>query len=408
MPLFAIAGLPQIRLSLFCDAWFIILPILHHMSEKGWNSVPRLRPVFKPFLWMSLLIFLSSVVSFLPLFNSVNSAIVESVSSYIFPLLFFAQIRESKDLKFVITALMIVSVIAAIYGVLEGFVFGFKNPLVLYEQSLNPNITENMWSYETLARGGRGRVSSIFAHAIGCGCTMSIFAVFFLYVKSAFKCYIISNKLYYAAIISAVLLIGLCNSRSPFPLFFIPLLALVKSKSFLKIAGMGVLFLIVFQSELSSFIDVFLSIFDKKLESQMGGGSNVEMRTGQYEALFKVWLSGNPIIGQGAYATRFWIDKRIGLLGAESMWIPLLLNTGVLGCAFILLIMRNLVKLGTGYGKKMIFFFVLGWLVMRTSSSSPGLDISLFFMMMFCVAKLDMISQNTYIESSCKNNSCFL
>ena len=54
-----------------------------------------------------------------------------------------------------------------------------------------------------------------------------------------------------------------------------------------------------------------------------------------------------------------------------------------------LIIMKNLVALGHSYGKKLIFFFVIGWLVVSSASSTPGLDVSLFFMMMFCIAKLD-------------------
>ncbi|WP_158213001.1 hypothetical protein [Fibrobacter sp. UWB2] len=341
---------------------------------------------------MIFLVIFSSTISVLPLFNSLSCAFLECVSSYIFPLLFFAKIKHPSDLKFIITGLMIISVIAAIYAYLEAFVFGYQNPLIMYEQSLNPNITENMWSYSFFDRGGRGRISSIFAHAIGCGCTMSIFAVFFLYVKGAFNSYIVSNKLYYISVFSAVFLVALCNSRSPYPLIFISLLALIKSKSFLKLASVGVVLIFIFQSELATFIDVLLSIFDKNIEEHLGGGSNIEMRMEQFEALLTAWLSGNPIFGEGAYATRFWLDKNIGLMGGESIWINLLLNTGLLGCVFYLNIMKGLVMLGKGYGKKTIFFFVVGWIVMKSASSTPGLDTSLFFMVMFCIAKLNMLS----------------
>lgn len=393
-PFLAIAGLPQIRLSLVCDFWFLSLIVLNYVVKKGMFELPEIPHVFRSFAWMCFLIILSSLFSFLPFSNSLNSAILECICSYVFPLLFFAEIKQRDDLKFIITGLMIICIIAAIYGILEAFVFKFTNPLILYEQSLNPNIKETLWTYETLSRGGRGRVSSIFAHPIGCGCTMSIFTVFFLYIKGAHENYIVSNKLYYVAVFSAILLVGLCNCRSPFPLLLIPLLALWNFKPLLKLAAIGVIFLVVFSTELSSFINVFLSIFDKKLESSMGGGSNIEMRTGQFEALFKAWLSGNPIIGEGAYATRYWLDKKIGLLGGESIWIRLLLETGLLGCFFYLYIMKNLVTLGQGYGKRLIFFFVVGWIVMKTATSTPGLEVSLFFMIIFCIAKMDIISKN--------------
>ena len=362
VPLFAIAGLPQIRLSLFCDAWFILLPILHYfIASSGEIVIPKFQPVFKPFAWMVFLILFSSVFSFLPFFNSINCAILECFSSYIFPLLFFAELKQSEDLKCLIKGLMIVSVIAAIYGILEAFIFGYTNPLILYEQSLNPNITDNLWIYDEENRGGRGRVSSIFAHAIGCGCTMSILAIFFLYFKGTIYSSMVSNKLYYAAIFSTVVLIGLCNCRSPFPLLFIPLLAIVHLKPFLKLAGIGTVLVIVFHSELSSFIDVFLSIFDKNIEQQMGGGSNVEMRTGQFEALVRAWLSGNPIIGEGAYATRYWLEQKIGLLGGESIWINLLLNTGLLGGGAVFAYYAKSSVVGSRFWKKTYFLFC-SWL----------------------------------------------
>jgi len=392
VPFLAIVGLPQIRMSLVCDSWFLLLIVQNYMKKNGAFKIPKIPSEFKPLAWMCFSIILSSFFSFLPLFNSMNSAILECISSYIFPLLFFTEIKRDEDLKFIITGVMVVCVIAAIYGIVEVFIFKFTNPLILYEQSLNPNIKDIAWVYDALDRSGHGRASSIFAHAIGCGCTMSIFTAFFLYVKGTQKKYIVSNKLYYVAIFSAILLVGLCNSRSPYPLLLIPLLALWNFKPVLKLAAAGILLLFVFQAELSSYIDVFLSIFNKKIESSMGGGSNIEMRIGQFEALFKAWLSGNPIIGEGAFATRYWLDKRIGLLGGESIWISLLLNTGLIGCFLYMHIMKNLVSLGSGNGKRQIFFFVIGWIVVNTASSMPGLDVSLFFMIMFCIAKMDALN----------------
>ncbi|MDY6263406.1 MAG: hypothetical protein SPM09_03260 [Fibrobacter sp.] len=392
VPFLAIAGLPQIRMSLVCDSWFLMLVALNYVVKNGMLKKTKMPSVFKPFVWMCFLIIISSTISFLPFFNSMNCAILECISSYMFPLLFFAKIRQNDDLKFIVTGIMIVCIIAAIYGILEAFVFKFTNPLILYEQMLNPNIKEELWTYDLFNRSGRGRVTSIFAHAIGCGCTMSIFTVFFLYIKSVHKNYIVSKKLYYIALISAILLVGLCNCRSPYPLLLIPLLALWNFKPFLKLATMGLILLVVFYTELSSYVDVFFSIFDKKLESSMGGGSNIEMRIGQFEALFKAWLSGNPVIGEGAFATRYWLDKKIGLLGGESVWICLLLNTGLIGCFLYIYIMKNLVLLGSGYGKRQILFFVAGWIIMNSASSTPGLDVSLFFMMMFCIAKMDVLN----------------
>ena len=180
VPFVAIAGLPQIRMSLVCDSWFLMLIVLNYMVKNGLFEIPVVPPVFRSFAWMCFLIILSSLFSFIPLFNSMNSAVLACISSFIFPLLFFAEIRQSEDLKFIIAGMMVICIIAAIYGILEAFVFKYTNPLILYEQSLNPNIKDVTWVYNALDRGGRGRGSSFFAHSIGCGCTMSIFTVFFM------------------------------------------------------------------------------------------------------------------------------------------------------------------------------------------------------------------------------------
>ena len=404
VPFFIIDGFPIIRMGFFCDFWFILLTVLKYIKKNGSFKMPRIKPEIRPFIWMVLLIMLSSAMSFLPFFNSMSCAALECITSYLFPLLFVTQVKRTKDLQFVITGLMIVCVIAAIYGIIEAFVFRYTNPLVVYEQFLNPNIKEATWVYDAFDRGGRGRVSSFFSHAIGCGCTMSIFTVFFFYIKVAHEKYIVSNKLFYVAIFSAVLLMGLSNSRSPYPMLLISFLAFWKSKLFLKLVAAGMILFVIFHTELSSFIDLFLSIFDKKIESSMGGGSNIEMRMKQFEALFRAWNSGNPIIGEGAYATRYWLGRKIGLLGGESIWISLLLNTGLLGCFLYLYIMKNLILFSRVHGKRMLFFFVVGWVVMNSATSTPGLDVSLFFMIAFCIAKLDMLNESCF-EKACYENS---
>ena len=95
VPFLAIAGLPQIRLSLVCDFWFLLLIALNYVVKKGMFELPEIPHVFRSFAWMCFLIILSSLFSFLPLFNSMNCAILECISSYIFPILFFAEIRQN-------------------------------------------------------------------------------------------------------------------------------------------------------------------------------------------------------------------------------------------------------------------------------------------------------------------------
>ena len=66
--------------------------------------------------------------------------------------------------------------------------------------------------------------------------------------------------------------------------------------------------------------------------------------------------------------------------------------------------MKNLISFSRVHGKRMLFFFVVGWVVMNSATSTPGLDVSLFFMIAFCIAKLDMLNESCF-EKACYENS---
>ena len=75
VPFFIIDGFPIIRMGFFCDFWFILLTVLKYIKKNGSFKMPRIKPEIRPFIWMVLLIMLSSAMSFLPFFNSMSCAL---------------------------------------------------------------------------------------------------------------------------------------------------------------------------------------------------------------------------------------------------------------------------------------------------------------------------------------------
>lgn len=392
IPFFSAKGLPLLRLSLVIDTFFLIYFLFQSKLSGGYRKFWEGFPLKTPFLFFVSSMFISSCLGCVKfgVFKEASMFWMESVNSYLIVVLFYREIKSLEDLRFLIKGISLVCILACGYGIFE-FLNGFENPLILYEQSLNPNLDEVMWTYSEDNRGGRGRVSSIFAHAIGCGATMAIFSVFLLYLKSlrTFMKEVDFKWTFLLAILCALLLVFLSNSRGPLLLLAIMFISLSKQKLMITIFPLlllGAIILLLATGD--TYLNVFLSIFDSSIEDKMGGGSNVSMRLGQLTAAFECWKSGSLLFGSGLSATNYWIAKGVGLLGAESVWFSLLINQGIFGVLVFCYLMYSVAKLYHGNFRKIGLIWVLAWLCCTTATSLPGLNISTWFVVMLMIYKV--------------------
>lgn len=398
IPFLALPGVPMLRLSLVCDTFFLCYFLFKSYWDKRiprdslWGDFPLKRSFILMFVSLAMSALLSSRDT---LFQGVTMFWMTSVSSYIYVVLLWKEIKSEEDLKFVIYGTGMILIVAALYGVFQ-FLNGFENPLMAYEQSLNPNndIKQKLlWEYSSEDRSGLGRVSSIFAHPIGGGCICAFWCFFFLSTKMAvpelYKRLSIKNWLVYLFIFASLLMVILSNSRAPLVLFGISCLSLLRNKKILLIAVVGSIVIVLLSDTiLGNYLNTFISIFDRSVEQKMGGGSNVSMRQSQFDAMFKVFFEQGMFFGDGLYSTRWWVSKNIGLLGAESVWIGLLLNQGIFGAVVYVMMMCSTATHFRAPIRKIGVVSVVAWVVCKSVTSTPGCDISMWFMVVILFYKI--------------------
>ena len=123
------------------------------------------------------------------------------------------------------------------------------------------------------------------------------------------------------------------------------------------------------------FIDYFQEVFSSISDSEKVGGSNADMRENQFDICFYHFFK-SPLYGNGiSYTWEFALAFDKTLYGAESLWIPILIDQGILGClAIITMYMVTAIYL-IRTGNKRFIFVLLGFLIFNTLSSIPHFSI---------------------------------
>ena len=123
------------------------------------------------------------------------------------------------------------------------------------------------------------------------------------------------------------------------------------------------------------FIDYFQEIFSSISDSEKVGGSNADMRENQFDICFYYFFK-SPLYGNGiSYTWEFALAFDETLYGAESLWIPILIDQGLLGClAIITMYMVTAIYL-IRTGNKRFIYVLLGFLIYNTLSSIPHFSI---------------------------------
>lgn len=116
---------------------------------------------------------------------------------------------------------------------------------------------------------------------------------------------------------------------------------------------------------------IYLSLID----TQNVAGSNTDMRTTQFElALF--FLNKNFWFGNGlAYTWEHVLYYYEELLGAESLWIPIMIDQGIIGVISHIILIINCIVYAYKNKQTPLLFFILGFFTFNTLSSIPSVSI---------------------------------
>lgn len=321
---------------------------------------------------------LSMIFSIVSIEEVLTGTIKYFIQNFIILYLFQKALTGFDEIKLFIKATFVVAVLIISLGLFEAIVG--DNPILDYVFMNAPiDAIEGKMYYippfmqmsgELQQRFGMVRAFSFFnIHiAFGCACVLLLFLYAYLY-----KHKIILFKKFYLAIGIGLFLTGvfLCNSKTPMVglLFFtIGILSfrdISRSYVVFFIATVAFVLLIYFPDYLNN----IQALFNSNVAEE-GGGSNVAMRTRQFEVGLSLF-ERSPLVGNGIGSIAVFMKggNNADLLGAESSWLKILPERGLVGViVYLYLYFTMYRKLLPYMSKRPLICFLGGILAMETAT----------------------------------------
>lgn len=120
------------------------------------------------------------------------------------------------------------------------------------------------------------------------------------------------------------------------------------------------------------FNDYFNVIYNSFINTESVDGSNQDMRDTQFDLAF-FYLDRSYWIGNGiAYTWTYVLAMHKELYGAESLWIPIMIDQGILGVVSYIAFILGCAIYAKKHNCSNLLFFILGIIIFNTLSSIPA------------------------------------
>ena len=309
-----------------------------------------------------------SIGCIIPVFmiNRIPSTVI---SILLYSYIFFQCLRNIRDVKFAAAVYMLFSLFLVGNGMLE--LFMHKCPVDDWIRSMPFIDKEHAWDtdFDEL-RFGLPRIKSFMPFSItyGVACAILLSLPFYLVFEN-FRKSLLMRLLVPMSLVS--LLIGVITSASRSPILGIVVLLsylFLDKKLFKRYKTKILLLLLLIAVFMWPFIyDNIMSILNPKAADAIGG-SSMDMRIVQYSIAFD-YMMQNPLFGLGKETQ---ITDTL-FFGGESIWLPLMINNGILGVFGYIYLYYAIVKNTKVSGSRYLHIVTASWLVMNTATSLMGL-----------------------------------
>lgn len=298
-----------------------------------------------------------------------------------FSWVYFYCLQNKKDIQFAIISYALFAIIMCGNGLLQPLMN--INPLDDYLQSISDK-DNNMFLDNGWLRQGRARYRSFIPHAISYGVACCVIFYLLLWRYFVDKQRSISRLVVIISLGFTFSGLIICGSRTPI-IGLLPLAFILFNKKYVNpVIRRRFIFIIVLAmiAENDYIIYSVESLFNQRLIDD-AGGSSTEMRLSQFSIAFG-WMMENPFFGKGMNFDAYTANSSI--LGGESVWLPLIMNNGLVGLTSYIVVCWGTYKVfKMNPGKIFLLVFSLGWLIMRTATSLIGVTDAQFFTCMFVI-----------------------
>lgn len=346
-----------------------------------------------PFVWATILVVCSLLVTnYFGIIKHWPYTIVFSIANYIFPILLWYALKTKEDIVTFTKVSVSFFFVLTLYGIVE-VSLGY-NPLLRWMISTNA-FASNIIDSDRF-RFGFKRIQSFMVMNGALGVSCSLFFLFLFYLKNETAFISKKTSIKHFALLVALLLLNILftGTRSCYVTFVVASLYFVsinnlKSKRFYGICLL-LLIIVIFNENLLA------SIWGSFTDTESVSGSNTDMRANQFDtALY--FMNRNFMFGNGANYTYEYVAANFhqDILGAESIWLPLMIDQGIFGVVtyalFILYCLLYCVKARSKAG----FFLTLSFIVAKTMTSVSGMNKAYFLIYLLVMLRAEAIEGKT-------------
>lgn len=309
-----------------------------------------------------------SIGCIIPVFmiNRIPSTVI---SILLYSYIYFQCLRNIRDVKLAAAVYMLFSLFLVGNGMLE--LFTHKCPVDDWIRSMPFIDKEHAWDtdFDEL-RFGLPRIKSFMPFSItyGVACAILLSLPFYLVFEN-FRKSLLMRLLVPMSLV--FLLIGVITSASRSPILGIVVLLsylFFDKELFKRYKTKILLLLLLIAVFMWPFIyDNIMSILNPKAADAIGG-SSMDMRIVQYSIAFD-YMMQSPLFGLGKETQ----ITDILFFGGESIWLPLMINNGILGVFGYIYLYYAIVKNTKVSGSRYLHIVTASWLVMNTATSLMGL-----------------------------------
>lgn len=309
-----------------------------------------------------------SIGCIIPVFmiNRIPSTVI---SILLYSYIYFQCLRNIRDVKLAAAVYMLFSLFLVGNGMLE--LFTHKCPVDDWIRSMPFIDKEHAWDtdFDEL-RFGLPRIKSFMPFSItyGVACAILLSLPFYLVFEN-FRKSLLMRLLVPMSLV--FLLIGVITSASRSPILGIVVLLsylFLDKELFKRYKTKILLLLLLIAVFIWPFIyDNIMSILNPKAADAIGG-SSMDMRIVQYSIAFD-YMMQSPLFGLGKETQ----INDILFFGGESIWLPLMINNGILGVFGYIYLYYAIVKNTKVSGSRYLHIVTASWLVMNTATSLMGL-----------------------------------
>ena len=354
------------------------------------NFVSKLRTY--PFLIPSLLVGFSYVITNVLAEPHWPSTVFVLNTIYCFPFVVWCVLEEERDLKLLLYAFMLYFGFCAVYALVE---LALGENIILGKFIQMDIVTNDVLNYDEV-RFGFKRLQSIFDTPMSMGLAMGVFGyLLFEYHKMT------KNSNFFVAVLmfACLVLPWLSGSRSVFVAVFvlmIPILNEVLKGNRFALLKIGLLGGGVFL--LGGWV---MLLVDSFIHSDTAvTGSSLDMRLMQFAVIVPFFLN-SPIWGNGfAFIWSFVKQVDADIFGAESIWLQMLVNFGVIGAIAYICCIVYMIKALKPVVHKRSVFLPMSVVVGYTLSTFLGLELNFFFI----VCMILMKTKEFYVGNEVSDN----